>query len=226
MPNAAKQFRDFRYRVFYGLFLTRGFELATLCAEGSICPWTIHPDGLNSNSVVYSGGVGSDISFEHELVKRFGCDVILCDPAPAGKRTMQLPENTIPQFHFFPVALAGHTGHLNLSPPAEPGGDSYYASAKGDSSIEVPCTNLRDLMRKNNHNKIDFLKLDIEGAEYDIISEILEHRIPVRQICVEFHHGLVPGIKRRQSIGAMLKLIRRGYKMLCQEGANHTFFRP
>lgn len=223
MPTIAKRFRDLRYRLFYGLLLTRRVKLLTLSAPDSICPWTICPDGLDSKSIVYSGGVGSDISFEHELVNHFRCEVVLFDPSPTGLETMSRPEHKIPQFHFFPVALAGHTGTLKMAPPLDPQGDAWFPQANAARTIEVPCTDLPSLLERNGHEHIDLLKLDIEGSEYEVIDQILNRRIPVRQICVEFHHGILPGIRRSLTIRSMLKLIGRGYKLLHQEGANHTF---
>jgi len=221
-----ENFRNMRYRMFYGLVLTRRYELITLCAPGSICPWTICPTFLNKRSIIYGGGIGSDISFEHELVKKFGCEVVLFDPSPTGVRTMALAENKIPQFHHFPLALAGHTGALNMAPPLDADGDSWVPAKVGEATLEVRCTDLASLMAQNKHDHIDLLKLDIEGSEYEVIDDLLKRRIPIQQICVEFHHGIIPGIRRPQTIRAMLKLMARGYKLLCQEGANHTFLFP
>lgn len=224
MPGLSKTFRDIRYRIFYGLLLRRA-ELVTLGAPGSICPWTICPVGLNTRSIVYSAGVGSDISFEHELVRRFGCNVLLCDPSPTGLRTMTQPENQIPQFRFQPVALTGQCGRLKLSPPLDPQGDSWFANPDEKEGVEVACADLETLMRENGHDHIDLLKLDIEGCEYAVIDHLLEKRLPVQQLCVEFHHGILPGIRRSQTIRAMLRLITHGFRLVNQTGANHTFIR-
>ncbi len=43
-------------------------------------------------------------------------------------------------------------------------------------------------MKMLGHACIDLLKMDIEGAEYDVLAEILTQRIPVKQLLVEFHH--------------------------------------
>jgi FkbM family methyltransferase len=225
MSALLKPLKDLRYRLFYGAVIHRGFALQTLCAPGSICPWTICPVGLNAKSIIYSAGVGSDISFEHELVKNFACQVILLDPSPTGLRTMSLSENKIPEFRHFPLALAAHNGTLNMAPPLDPQGDSWFARKDITEKHEVRCTDLHSLMAQNGHQHIDFLKLDIEGCEYEVIDDLLKRRLPIRQICVEYHHGIVPGITRGQTIRSMLKLIARGYKLLCQEGANHTFLR-
>ena len=220
-----KNIRDLRYRLFYGVLLRRGYKLETLCAPGSICPWTLCPTGLHSKSIIYSAGVGSDISFEHELVKKFGCRVILIDPSPTGIKTMSLPENQIPQFTYFPLALAARNGTLNMAAPLDPKGDSWFAQHDSATKHEVRSTDLLSLMKQNGHEHIDFLKLDIEGCEYEVIEDILKRRLPIHQIAVEYHHGILPGITRSQTIRSMLSLITRGYKLLCQEGANHTFLR-
>jgi len=220
-----KILKDLRYQLFYSLLLKRGCDLVTLGAPDSICKWTICPAGLGRDSIVYSGGLGSDITFEHALVQEFGCDVVLCDPSPTGVKTMTLQQHQIPQFHFFPLALAGHDGKLRLAPPLDPEGDSWFARADAPGALDLPCTNLTSLMKKNRHDHIDLLKLDIEGSEYEVIEDLLVQRIPVGQICVEFHHGILPGIRRSATIRAMLKLVRRGYRLVDQTGANHTFIR-
>src|SRR6266853_1553668 len=102
MSRLVTKFRDLRYRIFYRLLLRRGSELQTLGDPAGICQWTISPTGLGPKSVVYCGGLGSEITFEHDLVRRFGCQIVLYDPSPTGLKTMSLPENQIPQFHFFP----------------------------------------------------------------------------------------------------------------------------
>jgi len=222
MPTTLKKLRDLRYWIFYRLLLRRA-ELVTLGAPTSICKWVICPVGLGCGSIVYSGGVGSDITFEHALVEKFGCDVILCDPSPTGLKTMALSANKIPQFHFCPLALAGSSGKLTLAADLDPAGNSWFASNEAAEKLEVPCTDLTDLMIRNHHDRIDLLKLDIEGSEYAVIDHLLKNRLPVRQICVEFHHRILPGIRRSETIRAMLKLIMRGYKLVDQTGANHTF---
>ena len=49
------------------------------------------------------------------------------------------------------------------------------------------------LMNKLNHNHIDYLKLDIEGAEYGVIESIIEENLDISLIAVEFdevHHPI------------------------------------
>lgn len=221
-----KFLKNLRYWTFYGLFLRRGYELATLGDKSIGLQWTICPTYLNERSVVYSAGVGSDISFERELVRRFGCTVFLLDPSPTGVRTMSLPENQIPQFRFVPAALTRHAGKIKMSPPTDAHVDSWSTKEEGKGAIEVDATNLKSLLASNGHSSIDLLKVDIEGCEYEVISDMLDNDISVRQLCADFDYGYAPGATRGQAIRAILRLAANGYKLLHQKGANHTFILP
>lgn len=222
MIKLPKRLRDLRYQIFYGLLLRGGYERVVLGDQSLGLQWTICPTGLNAQSVVYSGGVGSDISFEHELVRRFGCSIIVLDPSPTGVQTMARPENNIPQLRFLPLALCASVGKLKMAPPV-PGEDSWSAQRNSTGTLEVASTDLYTLMRQNGHTHIDLLKIDIEGCEYEVIDDILGKRILVRQICADFDYDRVAGASRGKAIRAMLKLAARGYKLISQEGANHTF---
>lgn len=43
-------------------------------------------------------------------------------------------------------------------------------------------------MQELGHDHIDILKMDIEGAEYPVLKDILESGIKIGQILVEYHH--------------------------------------
>ncbi len=64
-------------------------------------------------------------------------------------------------------------------------------------------------MRELNHTKIDILKMDIEGSEYDVLNDILNANVEIKQILVEFHH-------RFEKIG--LQKTRDAIKALNQKG--------
>lgn len=212
-----------RHRLFYGLILKRNCAVRTLGDPQGFCQWNICPTGLGRDSVVYSGGVGDDVSFEHDLVKYFGCQVVLFDPSPIGLKTMALAENKIPQFRFLPVALAAHDGTLRLGAP-RPGDQSWFERKDGEG-MEVACASLTSAMKQNGHDRIDLLKLDIEGSEYEVIDDLLKNRLAVPQVCVEYHHGILPSISRARTLWSILRLEARGYRLIDLAANNHTFVR-
>ena len=214
-----------RYRLFYGVLLHRNYKLTMLGNRENECCWNFYPKDLNAQSIVYSGGVGKDISFEQSLVQQFGCSVVLLDPSPTGLATMALPANQIPQLKFMPIGLADSCKTLKLAPPHYPEEGSWFKHNGSGDSIEVLCEDLATLMKKNGHQHIDLLKIDIEGAEYEVIDDLVRRRLPIKQILVEYHHGILPGIKRSDTIRSILKMVRSGYKLLDQYGNNHVFLR-
>jgi FkbM family methyltransferase len=73
----------------------------------------------------------------------------------------------------FPKAVAGKAGEIRLYFDSS---DSFTTSAtilkKADQqkeSIKVPCLALSQVLDENSIKKCDLLKMDCEGAEYDIL---------------------------------------------------------
>jgi hypothetical protein len=59
-----------------------------LLANTHAC-WRVRPSGMSQESVVYSIGVGEDISFDLELIRRFGVQIHAFDPTPRSIRWLQ-----------------------------------------------------------------------------------------------------------------------------------------
>jgi FkbM family methyltransferase len=47
-------------------------------------------------------------------------------------------------------------------------------------------------MEQLGHDRIDLLKIDIEGAEYKVIESILADKLDIRVICVEYDECFNP----------------------------------
>ena len=61
---------------------------------------------------------------------------------------------------------------------------NYYS--KETDFIEVSTTTIQSIMKTYNIKQIPLLKIDIEGAEIEVIENILKNNIMPTQICVEF----------------------------------------
>lgn len=65
---------------------------------------------------------------------------------------------------------------------------SLYREYAGDKFIDVNCKTLEDIITENNLAKVDFLKLDCEGCEYEIlINASIEALRKIRKIVLEYH---------------------------------------
>ena len=176
--------------------------------------WWVCTEYLDKNSIVYDVGLGTDISFSLELISRFGMDIYGFDPTPRSLewiKKQSLPD----EFHFFPYALSDHDGELILySPPQEEYASFSIAGVKNNNNeFRAPAMKLSTLMKKNGHTKIDILKMDIEGAKYDVIENILAENLEVRQILVEVHHNIYPQFSIEKSRHLVESLRSSGYKI-------------
>ena len=51
------------------------------------------------------------------------------------------------------------------------------------------CLKLSSIMKKNNHESVDVVKLDIEGASIHVIEDFIGENIHPKQIVVEFEYS-------------------------------------
>ena len=179
--------------------------------------WTFCPDNLDEKSVVYSFGVGEDISFDLQMIARYKLHIHAFDPSPRSIEWLQdqdLPKN----FHFYPFGLAGKDGNVVFSEPVEPGHHSLKLTGSGQAEDKGLKTHVLTVYRvptvlgKLKHKKIDILKMDIEGAEYDVIDDIVNSSVPIYQVLIEFHHRF-EGVGIGRTRDAISKMNKAGYKI-------------
>ena len=196
-------------------------QLETL---GDICPWTLNVSCLNSRSIVLSGGVGGDISFELELSRRFSCSIALFDASPTGKTTIDLLSPLPVGIEFHAKALSGISGTERFAQPFDAAEGSFRQPARGERvGGEWPSTSIGDFMKEKGWGKLDVLKLDVEGFEFDILSSFLGSSISCSQLLVEFHYGRGTGHSFFEYVVVMLRLRLAGYRLVHRVKADHTF---
>lgn len=186
--------------------------------------WWLNPEGLSAASVVYSFGIGEDISFDRELIETCGVRVHGFDPTP---RSLQwLKSQSLPEgFTIHAYGIAAHDGKLLLYPPMNSSHVSLSVVRRGNeeaSPVELPVKRLVTVMKELGHDHIDLLKLDIEGAEYDVIPDVLESNLTIHQLLIEFHHRFAEfGAKRTGLIVKMLK--QHGFRLFSVSPSGEEF---
>lgn len=164
--------------------------------------------------LVYSFGVGEDISFDLEMVRRFDARVYACDPTPRAVKFVEdqaVPEN----FEFKAVAVSDKNETLKFHPPVNPThvSHSIYQKSEELQPIEVPAESVASLMHGWGHREVNILKMDIEGAEYRVLENMMRTGIKPDQLLVEYHHFFK---------GAALRRTRDSVEML--QGHDYTIF--
>jgi FkbM family methyltransferase len=176
--------------------------------------WQVLLERLNPKSVIYSAGLGEDASFDLELVNRVGATVHVFDPTPrsmAWARGQNFPD----QIKLHAIGLADYDGMASFAPPDNPAHVSHSMAEHVkpvSSGLDLPVKRLTTLMAEHGHTTIDLFKMDIEGAEYAVVSDLLKSGVRPRQLLVEFHHRF-PSIGAAKSKRAIAELRAKGYSL-------------
>ena len=177
--------------------------------------WTFCPEQMHEDSIVYSFGVGVDISFDLQLIENFHVHVYAFDPSPGSIQWLET-QNVPQEFHFYPFGLAFEDGNISFTKPADPGirslrvTDSRLQSVKKEATLTLPVHRLPTILGKLGHDRIDILKMDIESAEYEVINDIISSPVLISQVLIEFHHRF-ENVGIQQTKKAIARLNAAGY---------------
>lgn len=101
--------------------------------------------------------------------------------------------NRLANVHAQRMGVAGERGEYDISVS---GADSTGCTIcrKGDGSERIRCITLEDVFSENGVERCDFLKIDCEGAEYQILMGAPDHVFGrIRRIALECHDHLSQG---------------------------------
>lgn len=125
------------------------------------------------NRWAYSQGASRVISFE-----------------PDKRYFKLLSLNADPRSVLFNAAASDSIGELSLFESTHLGGSNLFGTQEGAKEYKVRTYTLDYLFETGLIDKIDFLKVDIEGAEHHALAGISdENLMKVKTISMEYHHS-------------------------------------
>ncbi|CAK0768540.1 FkbM family methyltransferase [Azospirillaceae bacterium] len=205
--------------------------------------------GLNEDSLCYLAGAGEDISFDCALTQRFGCKNRIIDPTPRAIEHFQKLEqavrvgqrfpvnNSTTEFYdinatqlerlsFLPVGLSDKDIELRFFLPKNP--DHVSCSTvnlqKTETYFIAQCYRLKTIMAQQGDTVIDLLKIDIEGAEYAVIRDLIASSLLPRLLLIEFDETHTPqDTDANERIRTHIHLLlNAGMRCIAVEGNNMT----
>jgi FkbM family methyltransferase len=178
-------------------------------------------------------GCADDADFSQHLIARFGVTAFAVDPTRKHEPALRALEKRLrPKLIHLPLALANRAGRVPFNESVENVSGSLLAghvNVRRDhvKSYEVEAVTLADLTLRIGYARIDLLKLDIEGAEFDLLREVApEHLRPFAQIFVEFHHQTVAGYEFEHTLALVQRIERFGFSAFTLDDRNWLFWQP
>lgn len=145
---------------------------------------------INGSSLVVDLGA-YDGFFSHSIIDRFGCRVIALEAVPDLAARITRHE----KLSVFQEAIAGKTGLVGINQYEKRCASLSGAIANEErvSVTTVRTVSFHDLKAREGIDKVDLLKVDVEGAELGMFdSSTDEDLLACKQITVEFHDFLYP----------------------------------
>ena len=213
--------------------------------------WNVPLDWLQEGANAVCIGAGEDISFDIELNARYGMNVVTVDPTPrAGAHVERLLEcvrsgERMPinqddstyydldgfspdRFTFLARGVWKEDRVMRFFVPrnADAVSHSIVNLQSTDDYFEANCQTLRSLCEDLGIAKIDLLKMDVEGAEYEIIGNMVDDGVLPAVVCVEFDEGQTAPKGYLSRIAETCTALKaRGYALRHIEGWNFLFVR-
>lgn len=192
--------------------------------------WWVCTGMLSEGGIVWSLGVGEDIDLDLALIRLKNMEVHAFDPTPNSVDFLQ--QQPLPaSLHFHPWAVGASDGSMFFYPRQLRDGthsQTMYTlvadPAVKQDRLEVPVKSIATITQTLGHSEIDVFKMDIEGAEYDVLQGLLGSTLRPRQLLIEFHHRHA-GLDPSQTVAAVSDLREAGYALadISSTGREFTF---
>ena len=94
------------------------------------------------------------------------------------------------------------------------------------TSYDVEAIRLGSLLKRLAVETVDILKLDLEGAEYELLAGLTSDDLqPFRQVFVEFHHHAVSHFGEADTQSLVGRIAGFGFRDFSLDDHNYLFYR-
>lgn len=175
--------------------------------------YLIHRISASAQPVIYSFGIGNDITFDKGAADIFDVPIYMYDPTP-GVAVFMEEHKDDKRLIFKGEGIYSHetTTRLYTSDIAGKLNSSLHPIHGQDGAFElVHCRTLSMFMADNGHDSIDILKMDVEGVADDVLNQMLdETNIRPKQIVTEFEiRGVENPITYLPKIMALMQKLKK-----------------
>jgi FkbM family methyltransferase len=187
---------------------------------------------LDEKSIIVDIGTGDNADFSQAMIKGFSLKCYGFDPTKKhfnSLKTLEAKSNE--HFKIFNYALCAQKGKKEFHESRQNISGSFskeHINIRRDESIsyQVETITLADIFKIIGHAKIDLLKMDAEGEEYEIIKSVDKVTLEkINQLVIEFHHHCIGGLSYKDTQHCLKILTSHGFKNYTTDKINYLFFK-
>jgi FkbM family methyltransferase len=187
---------------------------------------------LNANSRVIDVGCSFEADFSQTMIRNFGAKAFAVDPTRKHAEALkQLEKKYDGKLVYLPFAVCDRDGTLTFHESKTNQSGSVRAdhvNVMTDEIVkyDVTAVSLTSLLQHVGGGEIDILKLDTEGAEYDLLNDVTREDLrPFKQMFIEFHHHAVDKYDQADTQRIVDRITGFGFKPYTVDNANFLFER-
>jgi len=153
---------------------------------------------LDESSVVFDVG-GYDGNFTALIYEIFQCKIYVFEPHPELFSKLKIRFKEQKNIIILNKALSDFSGYAEISDDSNA---SRISSTKLNAGIKCEVTTLNSVMLEHEIETIDLMKVNIEGSEFELFSDIFNHGLQdsILAFLVQFHDFVPNAAKKRATI--------------------------
>jgi FkbM family methyltransferase len=189
-------------------------------------------DKIHAASTIIDCRTGPNADFSQSLIAKYGVTCHGFEPTRKHHSELEsIVKKSHGRFFYHPYALAAAKGWRTFFESKENISGSLFPdhiNVQNDtvSSYEVESLSLENIFTYLDVPQVDVFKLDIEGAEYEVLRAVPPHVLGrINQLIVEFHDYCVPAFRKQDTLELVRKLKQSGFRSFTHDGKVYLFYR-
>lgn len=197
-----------------------------------VAPNFLYFPSVKDGAVVVDAGCSYEADFSIYMIESYGAKSFAVDPTMKHREALAALENKYPgKLEHLPIAICAEDGTLTFHESKTNESGSLldnHVNVRNDETVsyEVEAVTLTTLRDRVSTDTIEILKLDLEGAEYDLLKNVgADDLTPFQQVFVEFHHHAFAEFTEADTKAIVERICNCGFRSFSLDDHNYLFRR-
>ncbi|OHA94166.1 MAG: hypothetical protein A3E02_00780 [Candidatus Zambryskibacteria bacterium RIFCSPHIGHO2_12_FULL_38_34] len=196
-----------------------------------VAPNCLYRGVFDKESIIVDVGCGFDADFSVYMIKKYGLKSIGIDPTKKHEESLKkISRNTNGRFTHQSIAISSIDGNIYFNESKSNVSGSLLDNHRNimndpTERYEVKSVSMAQLPNFLHMRRIEYIKLDLEGAEFELIQNLKKENVSkYGQIFVEFHHHCT-NYSRADADRCIQKMISFGFRQYAVDNRNVLFYK-